>query len=59
MNGSAPAAVYAGEDVTTQAGIDQTELGDYSVAEVTEAYDEPLSMAAVAGEDGIAAPFFA
>jgi rubrerythrin len=58
-NGSAPAAVYAGEDATSQVGIDQTGLGNYSEAEVTEAYDEPLSMAAVAGEDGIAAPFFA
>ena len=59
MNGNAPAAVYAGEDATTQAGIDLTTLGDYSVAEITEAYDEPLSMEAVAGENGIAAPFFA
>ena len=59
QNGSAPAAVYAGEDTTTQAGVDQTTLGDYSVAEITQAYDEPLPMAAVAGDDGIAAPFFA
>jgi hypothetical protein len=58
-NGSAPAAVYAGEDTTTQAGIDQTTLGSYSVAEITEAYDEPLTMEDVAGDNGIAAPFFA
>jgi rubrerythrin len=58
-NGGAPQAVYAGEDNQTQAGIDQRSLGDYSVAEVTEAYDEPLTMEAVAGQDGIAAPFFA
>lgn len=41
MNSSAPAAVYAGADVTIQAGIDQTGLGDDSGTEVTEAYDEP------------------
>lgn len=58
-SGGAPQAVYAGEDNATQAGIDQRTLGDFSDAEVTQAYDEPLTMAAVAGEDGIAAPFFA
>lgn len=58
-NGSAPAAVYAAEDNQTQAGIDQKSLGDYSGDEVTEAYDEPLTMDDVAGENGIAAPFFA
>ncbi|PSQ97365.1 MAG: hypothetical protein BRD55_03575 [Bacteroidetes bacterium SW_9_63_38] len=58
-NGSAPEAVYAGEDNATQAGIDQQSLGNFSAAEVTEAYDEPLTMEDVAGENGIAAPFFA
>lgn len=58
-SGDAPAAVYAGEDNTTQAGVGQQSLGDYSVAEVTEAYDEPLTKEAVAGDNGIAAPFFA
>jgi len=58
-SGNAPAAVYANEDATTQAGVDQTTLGDYTVDAVTEAYDEPLTMDAVAGDGGIAAPFFA
>lgn len=52
-------ACHAGEDNATQAGVDQQTLGDYSAAEVTEAYDEPLTMEAVAGENGIATPFFA
>ena len=55
----APEAVYAGEDATTQAGVEQTSLGDYTAADASEAYDEPLSMDAVAGDNGIAAPFFA
>jgi rubrerythrin len=58
-SGGAPQAVYAGEDNQTQAGIEQRSLGDYSVAQVTEAYDEPLTMEAVAGENGIVPPFFA
>jgi rubrerythrin len=58
-NGSAPEAVYAGEDNATQVGIDQQSLGNFSAAEVTEAYDEPLTMEEVTGENGIAAPFFA
>lgn len=58
-NGNAPAAVYAGEDNITQAGVDQTALGEYTAAEASEAYDEPLTMDEVAGENGIAAPFFA
>jgi len=57
--GGAPPAVYAGEDNTVQAGIEQRSLGDYSEAEVTEAYDEPLAREAVDGEDGIVLPFFA
>lgn len=52
MNLNVPAVVYA--DATTQADIDRTELGDDSGAEVTEAYDDPLSRVA-----GVAAPFFA
>lgn len=58
-NGIAPQAVYAGEGNATQAGIEQRSLGDYSEAEVTEAYDEPLTKDAVTGENGIAPPFFA
>lgn len=58
-SGSAPDAVYAGEGNATQAGISLQSLGDYSSAEATGAYDEPLSKADVAGDGGIAAPFFA
>jgi len=57
--GGAPEAVYAGEDNLTQAGVDQTTLGGYTVEQATEAYDEPLTMDEVAGPNGIAAPFFA
>lgn len=57
MNLDVPAAVYA--DATTQADIDQTELGDDPRTEVTDACDDPLSRTAMAGKDGIAAPFFA
>jgi rubrerythrin len=57
--GGAPEAVYAGEDNLVQGGVDQTTLGSYTVAEATEAYDEPLTMDEVAGPDGIATPFFA
>lgn len=57
--GGAPDAVYAGEDNITQAGVDQTTLGNYTVEQATEAYDESLTMDAVAGENGIATPFFA
>lgn len=49
----------AGEKNLSQAGIDQTTLGNYSVEQATEAYDEPLTMDDVAGANGIAAPFFA
>lgn len=60
-SGGAPQAVYAGEDNQTQAGIDQRSLGngEYSVAEVTEAYDEALTMEDVAGQGGIVPPFLA
>jgi rubrerythrin len=58
-SGSAPAAVYADEDTTVQAGVDQTMLGDYTLDAITEAYDEPLTMDAVAGENSIATPFLA
>lgn len=58
-SGAAPQAVYAGEGNATQAGIEQRSLGDYSDAEVTGAYDEPLTMEDVAGENSIASPFFA
>jgi hypothetical protein len=39
-------AVYAGEDNTTQDGIDLTTLG-YSATVASEAFDEPLTMSAV------------
>ncbi len=57
--GAASAAVYAGEGNLTQAGIEQTSLGNYSAEAPSEAYDEPLTMEAVAGPNGIATPFFA
>jgi hypothetical protein len=59
QSGNAPQSVYAGEDNLTQAGIAQLSLGDYSEAEATEAYDEPLTMDDVSGENGIVPPFFA
>ena len=40
-------AVYAGEDNIMQLGVDANALTDVSRAQVTEAYDEPLSMEAV------------
>lgn len=58
-DGSPIEAVYAGEESVTQAGVDQTTLGDYSAESASESYDEPLPREAVAGSDGIAAPFFA
>ena len=59
QTGGAPDAVYAGEENLSQAGVDQTTLGNYTVEQATEAYDEPLTMDDVAGANGIAAPFFA
>ena len=41
-NTGAPAAVYAGEDNTTQGGVNVTSLG-YSSTIATQAFDEPLS----------------
>ena len=55
---AATVPVYAGEDNVTQAGVDVTTLTpDFETSSVTEAYDEPLTMEAVAGEEGIAAAF--
>jgi hypothetical protein len=52
-----PAAVYAGEQLTVQAGIDLTSLGDgYSAESASQSFDEPIT----AGEAvAIATPFFA
>ncbi len=58
-DGTPVEAVYAGEESITQAGVDQTTLGSYSVGAASAAYDEPLTREAVAGADGIAAPFLA
>lgn len=49
-----PAAIYAGEDNTTERGIDVTTITTVSVDSITEAFDEPLTMAQVLA---IAAPF--
>ena len=55
---AATAPVYAGEDNVMQGGVDVTTLTpDFGVDTVTAAYDEPLTMEAVAGADGIAAAF--
>jgi hypothetical protein len=49
-----PAAIYAGEDNTTQLNIDVTTITTAPAVNVTEAFDEPLSMSAVLA---IAGPF--
>ena len=49
-----PAAIYAGEDNTTQGGINVTTVTAAPAASVTEAFDEPLTMTAVLA---IAGPF--
>lgn len=48
-------AVYAGEDVTVQLGIDVTTITPVAAKEISEAFDEPLTMAAVLA---IVDPFF-
>lgn len=50
----APAAVYAGEGIATQANIDLVALTGKSADRVREAFDEPLDRAAVLA---IAAPY--
>ncbi len=50
----APAAVYAGEGLTTQATVDLVALTGKSADRVREAFDEPLDKAAVLA---IAAPY--
>ncbi len=50
-------SIYAGEDNVTQGGVDVTTLTDVGMEAVTEAYDEPLTMEQVAGENGIATLF--
>ena len=49
-----PAAIYAGEDTTMEGGVDVTTITKVPAASITEAFDEPLSMAAVLA---IAGPF--
>lgn len=51
-----PAAVYAGDNVTNQLGIELTSISGKSRAAVTESFDEPLSRADVIA---IVTPFFA
>lgn len=46
-------AVYAGEDVSTQLGVDVTGISDVSEEGVTESFDEPLSMDAVLAIAGL------
>ena len=41
------AAVYAGEQNTVQGGVDVTSITSVGVDEITEAFDEPLTMAQV------------
>ncbi len=50
------AAVYAGEDNTMQGGLDVTTITSVARKEITEAFDEPLTMAQVLT---IVTPFFA
>jgi len=54
---TATAPIYAGEDNVVQGGVDVTTLTDVGADAVTEAYDEPLTMEEVAGQNGIASLF--
>ncbi len=58
MTGGLPQAIYAGEDNTTQKGINLTQLlaGVVSNEGITEAFDEPLTKQDVLN---IVAPFLA
>jgi len=56
---AATAPIYAGEDNLIQGGVDVTTLTDVDADGITEAYDEPLTMEEVAGENGIASLFIA
>ncbi len=49
-----PPAIYAGEDNVVQGGIDVTTISQITVNQITEAFDEPLSMNQVLT---IASPF--
>jgi len=52
-----PAAVYAGEELTVQAGIDLTSLGSgYSAESASQSFDEPITAEEAVA---IATPFFA
>ncbi len=53
----ATAPIYAGEDNVTQGGVDVTTLTEFGKEATTEAFDEPLTMEAVAGPNGIASAF--
>ncbi|MDP9041233.1 MAG: ferritin-like domain-containing protein, partial [Bacteroidota bacterium] len=54
MTTGVPAAIYAGEDNVTQGGVDVTTITTVPAASITEAFDEPLTMAQVLA---IAKPF--
>ncbi len=54
---AATAPIYAGEDNVMQGGVDVTTLTEFGKEATSEAFDEPLTMEAVAGENGIAAAF--
>ncbi len=45
--GALPVAIYAGEDNQTQLGVNVTAATGQSIAAVTEAFDEPLTMGQV------------
>lgn len=47
LNEGSPAAVYAGDDNTTQGGVDINGIAGKSKQAVTEAFDEPLTKDAV------------
>lgn len=54
MTAGLPAAIYAGEDNTTQGGVDVTTVSTVSAAYIMESFDEPLTMDQVLA---IAGPF--
>ncbi len=53
-----PESMFPAEGNTVQGGLDLTSaLMGYTAEDISEAFDEPLDMETVAGEDGIATPF--
>jgi rubrerythrin len=56
--GPGDGSMFPSEDNVTQGGTNLvTALSGYTREQITEAFDEPLGMATVAGENGIATPF--